>query len=218
MRRRVGSGRLTLLVTVILSMGAIADESRACVQCDTISGDCESVLPHLSGNCECIIKEKFGNLICTPSGVCDPQDPNTCGGGMIAKAAPGPAFRVDVKSLAALSEHHPLLRTALYAASESTLLRNGDTSGTIKLLEELPAVNAPVGTVFTYETQVHVFSKGIEGKQASDWVTFYVRLENTRTGEISEYDGQLLKFGRQGSVTPKIDGVSGDVMSWDVKK
>lgn len=86
-----------------------------CVYCDS-QANCMVQFPGYSGNCECEMRVRRGYEICIPRGVCDPNDPNTCGGGGPRPTAAPVRSAVDLR-LDRLSESAPLLSAALSALS-----------------------------------------------------------------------------------------------------
>src|SRR4051794_3410606 len=74
--QRLGQLALTSILTgclVASAAPALAD----CVSCGP-GGECYTVSSGFSGNCECKIRSIGGTAVCTPAGVCDPNDRTSC--------------------------------------------------------------------------------------------------------------------------------------------
>jgi hypothetical protein len=185
--------RIPLLSALSLLLGCLAFSARPvladCVSCGTM-GECYSVSPGFSANCECKIRVFNGVSTCKPSGICDPNDPNTCSGNDFPQnIAAHP--KLPIPFINDLAQVNSLLAGAVWAgigeANSSPDPEGAEAKGTM----------GREGRSYTYRARVHLLADG------SAKLAVHVQQEGTQGGVDYEgtvsRDGLTVRFSQVGS-------------------
>lgn len=182
--------RVALVVAGVVLVLSSSPALAGCVSCGT-DGECFDTSEGFSGNCACIIKTRGDVVICTPSGVCDPNQPNTCDEDDNPWVNASPGEEISAKFLAEIDAADPLLAAALSGAITDELshkglvvrryLLSGEHTGTI-------AQRNGAGYRFTVRAE----------PIAQNAFSVAVEIEQDGTSRLSRYEGVILEKGRAG--------------------
>lgn len=191
------------VLACVLLAGLFASPAFGCSVCSA-EQTCESQDMGQSGNCYCKIRHGSWGTICTPVGVCDPNDVNTCAENDIRtkaeefKPLENRTVYIPNRYLDRLAERNILLAVGLYGGVDvganegrTTTIRDGEFAGRYKY------------SVFVEE--------------GSHMITFSVRAENFDTGEVHEFDGGIWNNGLSGEFDARKDGAHYDDLRWSWK-
>ncbi|HKV08869.1 MAG TPA: hypothetical protein VJ725_12065, partial [Thermoanaerobaculia bacterium] len=154
-----------------------------CVSCGT-DGECFDVSEGFSGNCACIIKTRGGLVICTPSGVCDPNQVNSCDENEPwVNASPGE--EISAKFLSEIDAADPLLAAALSGAITEELSRSG------LVVKRYLLTGEHTGTIAQRSGAGYRFT--VQAEQiAQNAFSVAVAIEEEGTSRVSKYEGVIL--------------------------
>ena len=185
-----------------------APASAGCVTCGT-GGECFDVSEGFSGNCACIIKNRSGVVICTPSGVCDPNQANTCDDDDNPWVNASPDQEISAKFLSKVGEVNPLLAGALTGSITEEVSRKGLIVNRFLLPGEHTGTMGRDGVSYKYT----VHAKQI----AANAFSVAVLIEEDGTGRIEEFQGVLLERGRSGSLDRVEKNGRSRVIAWNAR-
>lgn len=161
-----------------------------CVSCGT-DGECFDVAEGFSGNCACIIKTRGESVICTPSGVCDPNQANTCDEDDNPWVNASPGEEISAKFLSKIDAADPLLAAALSGAITDELSRTGLVVKRYLLTgEHTGTISRRNGAGYRFTVQA--------GQIAQNAFSVAVTIEEEGTPRLSRYEGVILEKGRAG--------------------
>ena len=196
--------RMLSLVSTLILLGCLAVLTQPalaeCVSCGP-GGECFTASPGFSANCECRTRVSKGVTICTPSGICDPNDPTSCSNQfpqVIASRA-----HLSTLFLNDLAEVNPLLAGAVWG---------GIQTANTALKEDRAEVKGTMGTKgasYSYYTRVQLLEDG------SAALKIHVQRDGAQRGQ--DYEGTVAADGRSGRFVQV--GLKGEspVYSWDAR-
>lgn len=203
MMRALWSVLLLMVTGFALS---VTPASAGCVSCGT-DGECFDVSEGFSGNCACIIKSRQGSVICTPSGVCDPNQPNTCDEEDNPWVNASPGQEISAKFLARIDPVDPLLAAALSGSITDQLSRTGLVVKRYLLPGEHTGTIGRNGA--SYRFTVHV------AQIAQNAFSVTVLVEEEGTSRLDKYEGVILERGGTGSLDRIVEKGRSRVVAWN---
>ncbi len=178
-----------------------------CVSCGP-GGECFEASAGFSANCECRVRVNHGTAICTPSGVCDPNDASSCpGNGPLPNLAP--RGQISTKFVDRLADKNPLLAAAVFGVIEEhnspcgkspSLLASGKLTGTMRRDRKN----------YTFRATGQPLAQGA--------LSFSIELEEDRTGRVQEFEGVVLENGRSGHIEQVGLKSRTSVFSWNARE
>lgn len=199
--RNVGA---VLVVLAFLAAPAYA----GCVSCGT-DGECFDVSEGFSGNCACIIKNRNGVVICSPSGVCDPNQANTCDETDNPWVNASPGQEISAKFLGKIDSVDPLLAAALSGAITDELSRSGLVVKRYLLPGEHTGTMGSNGA--SYRFTVHAT------QIAQNAFSVAVAIEEEGTSRVDKFEGVILEKGRAGRLDRIGEKGRSRVVAWSAR-
>lgn len=178
-----------------------------CVTCHT-TGECFDTSEGFSGNCACIIKTRGDLVICTPSGVCDPNQPNTCDEDDNPWVNASPGEEISAKFLAEIDAADPLLAAALSGAITDELSHKGLVVRRYLLAgEHTGTIGQRNGAGYRFTVQAEPI--------AQNAFSVAVAIEQDGTSWLSRYEGVILEKGRAGRLDRLEEKGRTRVVAWN---
>lgn len=192
----------TVVVLALVGWFAAAEQARAGCNACSSQGDCIE-LTGLSGNCECRIRIRNNLQICTPLGVCDPNNPGSCGGGGPQPVSTSKQLAVDARLIDHLWSMNDLLGAAFLGSTDIGFAADGRALKSVLYVGETKGVARRAdGSAFAWTLTLNP-----EG----DDIAFELVLEETKTFVRESFRGRFDRGGGRGFVNG-----AGLAQSWDL--
>lgn len=179
--------------------------SAGCVRCG-LGGD---VSKGFSENCACIIRSRHGVTIWTPSGVCDPNQANTCEEDNNPWVNALSGQEISPKFLSRVGEVHPLLAGALTGAITEEVSRKGIVVDRWLLPGEHTGTMGKGRVSYNYTVQVRQI--------AANAFSVAVLIEEDGTSTVEEFEGVILEKGKSGFLDRTGKSGRSRVIAWNAR-
>lgn len=181
--------------------------SAGCVSCGP-GGECFDAAPGFSANCACLIRNRSGIVICTPKGVCDPAQPNSC-----PEDDPwtnvAPDQEISAKFVSRVAQVDPLLAGALLGAIAEEYSPTGESAKRGLVPGEHTGTMGKDGASYKYTVHAEQI--------AANAFSVIVLIEEDGTGRIEEFEGVILEKGRSGTLDRVGKSGRSRVIAWNAR-
>ncbi|HSS48122.1 MAG TPA: hypothetical protein VLX28_04180 [Thermoanaerobaculia bacterium] len=178
--------------------------SAQCVSCGP-GGECFDAPDGFSANCECRIRNVRGAVVCTPHGVCSPNDSTSCDDAPSPFLVPG--GKISTKFIQGLAEKNPLLAGAVWGAVTEQDSASRQTLYSRLVAGEYTGTMGKGGKSYSFRTRVQSLAGGA--------FSLAVHVKEDGTGRVDEFEGIVLDEGQAGNLVQVGQEGRKSVFSWN---